>query len=292
MLTHLGSLWERTDLWVAAEEIAAQLATAIEQDEQLDLVGGAAGCLISLTNLYRCSPSATVLSAALQCGEHLLQRSQFEGENGRGRWLIPPAKKLATFSGGTAGIAGALLELTTHTHDTRFRDAAIAAVQSELETTIAPQHNEFRSERTADSRDRDVTNSQWHQSEVGIGRAQLQMLPYLNHPALRAEIEAIVQATDDRGFGFNHSLGYGDLGNLDFLLQASGVLGQPHWAVRARQISTRVLANIEQCGLRCGVPLGTETPGLMTGLAGIGYGLLRLAEPKQLPSILTLSPPL
>jgi lantibiotic modifying enzyme len=29
----------------------------------------------------------------------------------------------------------------------------------------------------------------------------------------------------------------------------------------------------------------------MTGLAGIGYGLLRLADPARVPSVLTLAPP-
>ena len=38
-------------------------------------------------------------------------------------------------------------------------------------------------------------------------------------------------------------------------------------------------------------PSGVETPGLMTGLAGIGYGLLRLAEPRRTPSVLALEPP-
>jgi hypothetical protein len=34
-----------------------------------------------------------------------------------------------------------------------------------------------------------------------------------------------------------------------------------------------------------------ESPGLMTGLAGIGYALLRLAEPHRVPSVLGLAPP-
>jgi lantibiotic modifying enzyme len=31
---------------------------------------------------------------------------------------------------------------------------------------------------------------------------------------------------------------------------------------------------------------------LMTGLAGIGYELLRLAKPERVPSVLSLDPPL
>ena len=33
------------------------------------------------------------------------------------------------------------------------------------------------------------------------------------------------------------------------------------------------------------------SPGLMTGLAGMGYALLRLAEPAHVPSVLMLAPP-
>ena len=42
----------------------------------------------------------------------------------------------------------------------------------------------------------------------------------------------------------------------------------------------------------CGNPLAVDTPGLMTGLAGIGYCLLRLAALAQVPSVLTLEPPI
>jgi len=34
-----------------------------------------------------------------------------------------------------------------------------------------------------------------------------------------------------------------------------------------------------------------EIPSLMLGLAGIGYELLRLAEPDWVPSVLMLAPP-
>ncbi len=44
-------------------------------------------------------------------------------------------------------------------------------------------------------------------------------------------------------------------------------------------------------GWLCGTPSNVETPGLMTGLAGIGYQLLRLANSAQVPSVLLLAPP-
>jgi len=52
-----------------------------------------------------------------------------------------------------------------------------------------------------------------------------------------------------------------------------------------------ILESINDNGWVTGVPLGTETPGLMTGLAGIGYELLRLAAPEKVPSVLLIEPP-
>ena len=52
-----------------------------------------------------------------------------------------------------------------------------------------------------------------------------------------------------------------------------------------------MLDSMDERGWLCGVALGVETPGLMTGLAGIGYGLLRLADPHRVPDLLTVEPP-
>jgi lantibiotic modifying enzyme len=53
-----------------------------------------------------------------------------------------------------------------------------------------------------------------------------------------------------------------------------------------------VLESIRKHGWLCGNRLHVESPGLMMGLAGIGYELLRLAEPWRVPSVLALEPPL
>src|SRR5262249_23114157 len=68
-------------------------------------------------------------------------------------------------------------------------------------------------------------------------------------------------------------------------------LDDPRWKTLASAISSGVLSRIRAGGWTCGVPQGVETPGLLAGLAGIGYGLLRLASPAVIPSILGLGPP-
>ena len=133
--------------------------------------------------------------------------------------------------------------------------------------------------------------SAWCHGAAGIGLARLSSLSYLDNREIRAEIDVALRTTLAKGFGGNHSLCHGDLGNLELLLQASQVLPDPQWKAQTGRIASTIPESIDQHGWLCGVPLGVETPGLMTGLAGIGYGLLRLAEPERVPSVLTLEPP-
>ena len=89
----------------------------------------------------------------------------------------------------------------------------------------------------------------------------------------------------------NHSICHGDLGNAEAALAAARALGNDEAAQRAAAIAATAVSDIENRDWRCGVPRGVETPGLMSGLAGIGYALLRWADPAGVPSVLLLEPP-
>jgi len=118
------------------------------------------------------------------------------------------------------------------------------------------------------------------------------MLTHLDTPRIREDIHVAVRTTLEHGFGSNHSLCHGDLGNLEFIFQAGRLLDCPEYQASAEHMCAVILESIREGGWMCGVPLSAETPGIMTGLAGIGFELLRLAHPQRVPSVLSLSPPL
>jgi lantibiotic modifying enzyme len=84
----------------------------------------------------------------------------------------------------------------------------------------------------------------------------------------------------------NHSLGRGALGQLDVAWSAAMALDDPALLELAGRHAAAVLDTLQQHSPQTGCPLGAAAPGLMVGLAGIGYGLLRLAAPAAVPSIL------
>ncbi|AUY52565.1 type 2 lantipeptide synthetase LanM [Streptomyces sp. CB01881] len=81
-----------------------------------------------------------------------------------------------------------------------------------------------------------------------------------------------------------HSLRHGELGLLEPLVEL-----MPTDAGH-RRTAARLVRSVEQQGARCGTPSEVPTPGLLTGLAGIGYGLLRLGFGPRIPSVLLLRP--
>jgi type 2 lantibiotic biosynthesis protein LanM len=293
---HLSILWQKPELLAEAEAVVKILPGLIEQDEELGILTGTAGCLVSLLSLYKCKPSQRTLNTAIKCGDHLLTHAQTM-KNGIG-WVINEAgaQPLAGFAYGSAGIAWALLELATLTGKERFQSAALKTIAYERSLFSSEIGNWFdlRESQISDlivKGDQEKFMTAWCHGAPGIGLARLNSLLHLDNAEIREEINAALNTTLANGFGNNHSLCHGDLGNLEFLLQASEVLGEPQWNHYINRLANITLDTIYHHGWNCGIPLKAEVLGLMTGISGIGYGLLRLAAPKLIPSVLMLESP-
>ncbi|MGE8020635.1 type 2 lanthipeptide synthetase LanM family protein [Peribacillus frigoritolerans] len=289
-LTHLGVLWNKPQLIAKSKEIVNYLPDLIEQDDQFDIIHGAAGCIGSLIALYRIAPSNQILNTAIQCGNWLVTNAEAQ-ERGVG-WPDPvfAKKPLTGFSHGAAGIAWALLELAELTGHEHFRKTAIAAIDYERSLFSRKEGNWPDLREIVNSKQSFSTT--WCHGAPGIGLSRLYILRYLDDKEIYPEINAALRNTLSHGFFENHSLCHGDLGNLELLVQAREKLNDKKWNSRINDITAKILNSIENNGLLCGNPLKVEAPGLMTGIAGIGFGLLRLAEPSRVPSVLMLEPPL
>jgi type 2 lantibiotic biosynthesis protein LanM len=287
LATHLGVLWKDAALLSEAEEFAASIPALVEHDTVLDVIGGAAGCALALLGLYKSRGSARTLEASRTCGEHLLRAAQ-PMERGIA-WLCSnqTTPLLAGFAHGNAGIAYALFELAAATGDARFYHAATQAVTYERSLYCA----EVRNWRDLRAHAAGGFTTAWCHGAPGIGLARLYSLRHCGDALVRGEIAAALATTSVAESGGNHSLCHGELGNGDILLSAAEILQDARWRRRAEQMAAGALAVARERGWVCANPLGVESPGLMTGLAGVGYALLRLAAPVPIPSLLALEPP-
>lgn len=292
LLTHLGVLWKRADLLERAQGILPLLPALIEDDPHFDIILGVAGCAACIMCLHEQSPSEEALAILQRCGDRLVQQAQ-DTPGGRA-WLsaMAPRIPLAGFSHGAAGIAWALLRLADLTRNERFRDTAIAAIEYEHRLFLPESDNwpDYREDR---EHDHDATTgpliSAWCHGATGIGLGRLHAHAVHDLEIARIDVGRAVIRTLADPLLSNHSLCHGNLGNLDFLIQAAAFVQLPDHEIGNRM--KWILGSIKSKGWRCGVPQGAEVPGLMRGLAGIGYGLLRAALPSRLPSVLTLDGP-
>jgi type 2 lantibiotic biosynthesis protein LanM len=296
LLAHLGTIWQDPSLYQEAEGIVARLPELINADELFDVLNGSAGCLAALLSLYAVAPSETTLAAAVACGDHLLKHARPMAQ-GIGWSSDDTQVPLAGMGHGNAGIALNLLRLAAVSQEERFQQAALEAMAYER-SLFSPERKNW-----PDLRDTSAENVQtrsqearaymmaWCHGAPGIGLARLGGLPYHDDLATRSEISAVIQALITEGFGRNHCLCHGDMGNLETLLVATR--SQPDLCsnIQIEPLAASLLENMHLQGWQSGVPLEVETPGLMIGLAGTGYALLRLAAPERVPSLLLLAPP-
>lgn len=277
-LAHLAAQWQQPDLLQTAVELVLLAQERIGEEKEQGLAHGVAGCLVGLLALHHVAPTLKTQTVAQQYGDYLLQGAQLAPSGLKSRWAV--TQPFAPFWHGRLGVAWALLALARLSHETRFRRAALAMLD---ETLVV--------EQTAE----EMGDAAVKRHAPGTALGCLRVLPYINDAARQARLwnhlEAALQTTLAHGWGRNHALGHGDLGYLDLLWQASVVLNDGQWRNCCVRHTAAVVADLQHNRWVTGIPLGVESPGLMAGLAGIGYGLLRLAEPQRVPSVLALERP-
>jgi type 2 lantibiotic biosynthesis protein LanM len=292
VLGHLGLLWNEPALLDEALAGLPALEPLIDADTRLDVLSGSAGCALVLLGLHRRTGKARFLEVARRCGERLLATAVPCPGGGVG-WKTPAAERpLAGFSHGATGFALALLELASATGDARYGERAHEALAYERSLFVPGRGNwkDLRERGGVPAQgDRFLTG--WCHGAPGIALGRLRSLRHLDGPHVRAELETALETTLREGFGGSHCLCHGDLGNVEALLVAGEVLQEPRWRRLALERAAGILQEAREGCWRCGLPRNTETPGLMMGLAGIGHGLLRLAAPERVPSVLTLALP-
>jgi type 2 lantibiotic biosynthesis protein LanM len=301
-LFELGRLWGDERLIGTAGQYAAKIAARPADDTDYDYATGSAGGIAALAALCQVRATDQLADHVRVLADHLVTAA-VRTPAGAGwvprtlRELRSQTRPISGFAHGGAGIAAALSQAWQLIGDDRYRQAACEAIACE-QSSFDPGTGRWRELRDGDARgiaERYPDRGFWCYGGAGIGLGRL-----LARPSLIATVPASARlagteidsaltmvATQPPG---SHCLCHGDLGNLELFLAAAEVMRDQRWRHAAGLRAAEILASIERHGWQCGTPLGVQVPGLMTGLAGIGLGLLRVAEPDRVPAVLMLRP--
>ena len=295
--TKVGELLEDDRYVRAAERVSRTITTdRLADGNQLDPHRGSAGVIHGLLALYDHTGDTTVLDRAVLAGEHLVSY-RTDGE-GLDAWGIPYSDLDDEFiirvldadpgdsgyrrvSHGSDGIIAALFRLDRHTPDAQFRDVAQATLEYgcvDLERSPWPELRIQQAEKK--------TNG-WCDGRVGQGLARLSLYELTNDDDLLKEALTVANDATTATPVAHDNVYSGNALRIEHLLQTSEVTGETMYEDNARELAAVVLDRFQERG-RFTVPWQTEmwyNPSFFSGESGVGYSLLRLAEPS-LPNVL------
>jgi lantibiotic modifying enzyme len=292
----IGRLLDEPELLAEAGALTALMtASRIARDDVSRIQQGAAGGLLALLALRRETgeEGGALLELARACGRHLA-RSRVAYQGHPPAWRISPSlPPVCDFCYGSAGIRYALLQLLAISPDPELAAAAADALEFER-SLYCPERRTWKDLRFEGCSIQDM----WCHGTAGLALGKIASLPLADDPEIREEIEialaATLAATTPERFVVNpyDDMCCGHLGRVEVLHSAARLLGRADLLEPAAALAERVLHRAEATG-RYGLTSarGTEhfDPSLFQGAAGIGYTLLRLVAPDDLPCLLLMA---
>jgi len=228
---------------------------------------GSGGCLAAMCAVRAELESPAAEALAGECASRLTALAESTG----GTCVTAGEPVPCGFAAGPAGVGWALTRFAGSTPGSRCFQAGQQAVRSAAEQVAA--------------------GSGWCTGAAGMLIAR-SCLGDFSAAGLRAAVRGLASAPVLRDL----SLCHGELGVTDALAAVDAAIG-PERATGGvpgqagfRRRAGLILDAASRRTRYCGTPGAVETPGLLSGLAGIGYGLLRLGFPAQVPSVLLLEP--
>lgn len=262
-----------------ARALATQVPAAAAASESHDLLTGIAGAIVPLLWLSEVVGEQQWQAAATAIGDQLALAATRNGDTAcwpSSRW----PDGIGGFAHGVSGIGWALARLALATGQPTAMATARAAFAFE-EALYDADVGGWLDLRDARRLSAVAT---WCHGAVGIGLSALD-LAARGWQVPSDVLDRAVSITARDGFGWNHTLCHGDLGAWE-LLDAALTSGSSPACAERRRLAARVIGSIERNSPVTGLSRDTFTPGLLPGLAGIGYQLLRLHEASDLPSVL------
>ncbi|NUT47505.1 MAG: hypothetical protein HOV94_09395 [Saccharothrix sp.] len=262
-LAHVAALCDDPAVLPPSDPVFAHL-TAGAPDSEFDVMFGSAGTILGVLAWHAVTGDERALSVAADHGRHLARHAVRSGDGAMWPAFNGTARLLLGFSHGAAGIGYALASLSRALGGhARFAELAEDAFRCE-KALFGEPHRGFRTD--------------WCNGAAGIALSRLGLDDAAAATAVQATVDGPVPPAD--------LLCHGTLGHLLVVADAAEALDRDDWRAA---VSLRLGDVLD--GWRCGFAHAASAPELMTGVSGIGLGLLRLHRPDIVPQVLRLAPP-
>ncbi|RCG27099.1 type 2 lantipeptide synthetase LanM [Sphaerisporangium album] len=269
-----------------ARASAEAMPEAVAADETYDLLTGMAGGVVPLLRLAERTGDERWSKDAYLIGERLVSLARDEERGACWPGDLYP-RGMGGVSHGATGIGWALARLSA----AATRDTAGLGVLAEKaflfeESLYDPAGGGWRDLREAEPR---VTSSAWCHGGAGIGIIAADLLARQGGRHWEDVLRRAAASSWPGSLGWNHTLCHGDLGIWETLDRAIAAGLGPEGLTR-ESVSAHVIGGLEEHGPVSGLARDAFTPGLLPGVGGMIYQLLRMHPDSTLPSVLLPDP--
>lgn len=249
----------------------------ISDEESIDIIGGAAGIIVLTINLYNETQDESALYIADKYSKYLYSCLVDEKEG----------ECLSGFSHGYSGFALALLMAGTVLKNEKYYTLAIDLISRE----DLLYREDIKNWIDLRNNNKEALNY-WCHGAPGILLARVKMMEYMRKEDIKLVKSKVTEALEQfiqNGFdrSNNHSLCHGIMGNIDILKTISETINDIELMETCKSLFNDFLEYIEYDGFKYGLYGTLGMVSFMTGISGIGYGILRQLNPK-LPSVLAI----
>ena len=291
----LGEFFDLNEIESMRYNVFLSCKKNLGKNRDHDIIIGSAGVILILLKYYETIKKTEVLDLAKEYASRIIQDSIVIDDSlaWKGSFAKNP---LGGFAHGTSGIIFSLAKLYEYTKEHKYLDIIEKGLKYEDSLYRKSVKNWSDNRETDDGIKYDDLDDNipvaWCHGAGGILLNRL-LLKKLNTPVSKSRKEKndfdIFVATETclkYGLGRSHCLCHGDIGNIEILFLASKITGNKNIEKKCDIYLEYIEEKLYSKEWKCGIPY-KDSPGLMVGLSGIGYGLLKVVNPS-LPSVLFL----
>lgn len=273
-----------------AKQTLRIIQNRLYDDMNLDVIGGTAGALIVLMRYYELDKEQEVLETAKLCGEFLVQKAIHINDQEIG-WNIPASDKpLTGFSHGNAGFLYALHLLNQQIQSEEIYNIMRKGIRFENNNKIHDQWLDLRKNQHRISQQTDACK--WCHGSPGILISRLALQKSEDEWIANQAKKDIEHAFSNllqcglKTVGMSKSICHGVIGNALILMKYGQEVQDYSWENIARNIMYESIKYLKVDQLKRTIDDDLDGLGLLSGLAGVAYGLLYACDPR-LPNITT-----
>ncbi|WP_317949334.1 type 2 lanthipeptide synthetase LanM family protein, partial [Rossellomorea marisflavi] len=284
---HIGHILDVDEYRELAHSHSHYLVRNIESNNKFEVISGAAGALLVLLSMYENtenrSERESLMEKATLVTNHIIKKA-VHYKNFVLWGSIEQNEGYTGYAHGTSGIASALARYNKYKRDPEIESVIKGALEYES-SLFSSENGNWKTNLNRKSR-----AVAWCHGASGIllSRSILLKYGYQFEEHVIRDMNHALQTTIEKGFGLSYILCHGDSGNLSTLYQIADVTNNQDLRNKCDDFVENLYENFVKTKWKNNAFRSVNIYGLMIGLSGLGYFLLKYGYEENMQDILWL----